>query len=134
MATDAYAVRVLGQPRGVEDPAITETQPPHLVDVEGIEPRAKHSMRDADKDRLEHQLLEEMARHHRRAFNGPVALRLILQTSEKTPTHSPNIAKNFDLSESHGRLWQSDAAPFFMAMTAKFKPSLSRAPTASPNR
>jgi len=64
------------------------------LQIENLEPRAKHSMRDADKDRLQQQVLRQMERCGRHAFRGPMALRLVVQTSEQNPTHSPNIAKN----------------------------------------
>ncbi len=64
------------------------------LDIEGIEPRAKHSMREADKDKVQEQVLREMERSGRRAFRGPIALRLLMQTSERNPAHSANIAKN----------------------------------------
>jgi len=62
--------------------------------IDGIEPRAKRSMRDGDKDEVQRQLLEQLGNLHRRAFRGPLALRLTLRTTEKTPTQSHNVAKN----------------------------------------
>lgn len=62
--------------------------------IEDVEPRAKHSMPESDKDQVQVQLLEWLVDLHRKAFRGPLALRLRLSTTEKTPTHSHNIAKN----------------------------------------
>lgn len=62
--------------------------------IDGIEPRAKHSMAEADKDEVQRQLLECLVDLRRKAFRGPLALRLTLATTEKTPTHSHHIAKN----------------------------------------
>ena len=62
--------------------------------IDGVEPRAKHSMPAADKDSVQRQLLDQLARFRRAAFRGPVALRLMLATTDRTPTHSHNVAKN----------------------------------------
>ncbi len=62
--------------------------------IEDVEPRAKHSMPESDKDQVQVQLLEWLVDLRRKAFRGPLALRLRLSTTEKTPTHSHNIAKN----------------------------------------
>jgi hypothetical protein len=62
--------------------------------IEGIEPRQKSSMPDRDKDEVQRQLLEWLVDLRRRAFQGPLALRLNLATTDKSPTHSHNIAKN----------------------------------------
>lgn len=64
------------------------------VSVDDVEPRAKHSMPQRDKDEVQGQLLKQLTKLRRRAFRGPVALRLTLRTTERTPTHSHNIAKN----------------------------------------
>jgi len=76
----------------------------HLI-VKGIEPRSKQSMPDADKDEVQRQLLRQMERMSRRAFRGPLALRLRLGTTEKQPTHSHHIAKN--LLDLFGKLRES---------------------------
>lgn len=62
--------------------------------IKGVEPRAKHSMPAADKDRVQAQLLGQLVKFRRAAFRGPVALLLTLATTDKTPTQSHNIAKN----------------------------------------
>lgn len=62
--------------------------------IEDIEPRAKNSMSVRDKDEVQRQLLDYMVRLHRRAFRGPLALRLILSTTSKNPTQSHNVTKN----------------------------------------
>jgi hypothetical protein len=62
--------------------------------IDGIEPRQKNSMPDCDKDELQIQLLATLGRYRRRAFRGPLALRLTLATTDKAPAHSHNIAKN----------------------------------------
>lgn len=62
--------------------------------IEDIEPNAKNSMPVRDKDEVQRQLLDYMVRLHRRAFRGPLALRLVLSTTSKTPTHSHNVTKN----------------------------------------
>lgn len=61
----------------------------------GIEPRAKHSMKPSDKLAIQGELLKSMLNQRRRAFRGPIALKLRVQTSERTPTHSHHIAKNY---------------------------------------
>lgn len=62
--------------------------------IDGVEPRAKHSMPDGDKDEVQKQLLKQLVDLRRNAFQGPLALRLRLATTEKVPTHSHHIAKN----------------------------------------
>jgi hypothetical protein len=62
--------------------------------IDDIEPRAKHSMPDPDKDEVQGQLLKHLVDRRRRAFQGPLALRVRLATTERSPTHSQNIAKN----------------------------------------
>lgn len=62
--------------------------------IEGVEPRAKGSMPDSDKDEVQRQLLDWLIDLKRRAFTGPLALRMMLRTTDKAPTHSHNIAKN----------------------------------------
>jgi len=62
--------------------------------IDGVEPRAKHSMPEADKYEVQRQLLEWLVDLRRKAFRGLLALRLTLATTERTPTHSHNIAKN----------------------------------------
>jgi hypothetical protein len=64
------------------------------LNIENIEPRAKASMPECDKDALQRQVLDVLLRLKRRAFRGPLALRLTLQTTAKTPTQSHTIAKN----------------------------------------
>jgi len=73
--------------------------------IDGIEPRAKHSMPDPDKDEVQGQLLKHLVDRRRRAFQGPLALRIRLATTERSPTHSQNIAKN--LLDLFGRPRQS---------------------------
>jgi hypothetical protein len=51
-------------------------------------------MPESDKDQVQVQLLEWLVDLGRKAFRGPLALRLKLSTTEKTPTHSHNVAKN----------------------------------------
>ena len=62
--------------------------------IEGIEPRAKSSMPDDHKDAIQRQLLDSLVARRRRAFRGPLALRLTIHTTDKNPAHSHNIAKN----------------------------------------
>src|SRR6266540_3355704 len=62
--------------------------------IDDIEPRAKHSMPDPDKDEVQGQLLKHLVDRRRRAFQGPLALRIRLATTERSPTHSQNIAAN----------------------------------------
>lgn len=64
------------------------------IDIAGVEPRAKHSMPESDKDEIQRQLLQQLSKRRRLAFRGPLVLRLDLATSHKTPSHSHNIAKN----------------------------------------
>lgn len=51
-------------------------------------------MPDADKDDVQRKLLLQMERMGRRAFRGPLALRMRLETTEKQPTHSHHSVKN----------------------------------------
>src|SRR5689334_772414 len=62
--------------------------------IDGIEPRAKHSMRECEKDEVQQQILHQLARTRRRALRGPLTLRLNIGTSHKTPALSHTIAKN----------------------------------------
>ena len=62
--------------------------------ITGIEPRRKEAMPEADKDEVQLQVLRQMESSGRRAFRGPIALRLRLDTTEKNPTHSHHVAKN----------------------------------------
>jgi hypothetical protein len=62
--------------------------------IKGIEPRQKGSMTSYEKEVVQKQLLEALVRQRRRAFRGPLALRLTLWTTDKVPPHSHNIAKN----------------------------------------
>jgi hypothetical protein len=62
--------------------------------IDDVEPRAKHSMSESDKDEVQRQLLDRLVGLHRRAFRGPLALRLRLCTTDKAPTQSHNVAKN----------------------------------------
>ncbi len=62
--------------------------------IKDVEPRRKNSMADGNKDGVQTQLLEHLVQTRRRAFRGPVALKLDLQTTADSPTHSHNIAKN----------------------------------------
>lgn len=62
--------------------------------IYGVEPRAKHSMPSAEKTEIQRQILATMSNTRRRAFTGPVALRIRMHTTEKTPTHAHHIAKN----------------------------------------
>jgi hypothetical protein len=64
------------------------------VEIEGVEPRAKRSMPESDKDEVQRQLLQQLSKRRRLAFRGPLVLRLNLATSHKTPSHSHNVAKN----------------------------------------
>lgn len=76
--------------------------------INGVEPRRKQSMPGRDKDEVQRQLLDWLVTLRRTAFRGPLALRLMLQTADKNPTHSHHIAKNLlDLFSTPrpGLLW-----------------------------
>jgi hypothetical protein len=62
--------------------------------TQDVEPRAKGSMPNADKDKLQSQLIQCLTSSRRRAFRSAVALRITLATTNKTPTHPHHIAKN----------------------------------------
>ena len=62
--------------------------------IDGVEPRAKDSMRNGDKDEVQRRLLKSLTDMRRKAFRGPLALQLTLATTARNPTHSHNIAKN----------------------------------------
>jgi hypothetical protein len=62
--------------------------------VDDIEPRAKASMAECDKVELQRQLLHRLKDQGRRAFRGPLALRLSVRTTGNMPAHSHHIAKN----------------------------------------
>lgn len=63
-------------------------------DVEGVEPRSKKAMPERDRNKVQEKLLGLLVNQHRRAFRSPLALQLRLNTTESTPSHSHNIAKN----------------------------------------
>jgi len=65
-----------------------------MFHVDGIEPRAKHSMPPSDKREIQRQLLKQLVDRRRRPFQGLLALELNLATTERMPTHSHHIAKN----------------------------------------
>ncbi len=65
-----------------------------LVSIEGVEPRSKKAMPESDKDEVQRQLLKALQGLRRRAFRGPVALSMLLATTETTPSYSHHIAKN----------------------------------------
>ena len=62
--------------------------------IEGVEPERKESMAEADKEKIQHAVLEHLKRFGRRSFRGPIALRISLETTKKTPTHLQHVAKN----------------------------------------
>jgi hypothetical protein len=62
--------------------------------IDGVEPGSKKSMSSEDKDEIQKQLLEVLIKWRRRAFQGPILLRLNIYTSEKSPPHIQTIAKN----------------------------------------
>jgi hypothetical protein len=65
-----------------------------MFSIKGIEPRAKKSMPETDKDAVQSQLLASLVAQNRNAFRGPLALQVWISTTEKKPTHSHHIAKN----------------------------------------
>jgi hypothetical protein len=62
--------------------------------IANVEPRAKHPMSNEDKDEIQEQLLNQLTSQNRRESRGPLALSLIVSTTEKTPTQAHRIAKN----------------------------------------
>jgi hypothetical protein len=63
--------------------------------LEGIEPAAKKSMPLEDKVAVQRVVTEQLAMLKRGPFRGPIALRLVFETSRSTPAHIQSIAKNF---------------------------------------
>ncbi|MES0009261.1 hypothetical protein NKK52_31960 [Mesorhizobium sp. C277A] len=61
--------------------------------VHDIEPQSKR-MRDADRDRFQTAVSEQMATFSRAPFNGPVALKIDLATTSRTAPQAHTIAKN----------------------------------------
>jgi hypothetical protein len=51
-------------------------------------------MSEDDKDSIQRQLLKTLNDRSRRAFRGPLALRLSIETTANTPAHLHTIAKN----------------------------------------
>jgi hypothetical protein len=55
---------------------------------------SKQGMSNTDKDQFQEQIVRALARFRRRAFGGPIALDLSINTTDKTPSHAHTIAKN----------------------------------------
>jgi hypothetical protein len=64
------------------------------VSFPDVEPRKKSSMPTAAKAAIQETLLANLKARSRRPFTGPVAIRLVLQTTDKNPTQSHHVAKN----------------------------------------
>ncbi len=84
----------LASPRGILAQHRRRRRERIYLHIEGVEPRKKETMPDADKDKIQSKLLEYLQDFGRRAFRGPIALKVRLQTTEKTPTYSHHVAKN----------------------------------------
>ena len=63
------------------------------VSVHDVEPQSKR-MPDADRDRFQAAVSEQMATFSRRPFAGPVALKIDLATTSRTAPQAHTIAKN----------------------------------------
>jgi hypothetical protein len=62
--------------------------------IDDIEPSAKHVMGDRDKDEVQRQLLKWLVDLGRKAYRGPLALRLTFATTVRNPPHIHQITKN----------------------------------------
>jgi hypothetical protein len=87
------------------------------LEVQGIEPRRKGAMPDADAAAFQGEIREQLRKQRRRPFRGPVVLRLRFQTTDRNPGHIHTITKNFldllgrdnDTSRyPHGLLYNDD--------------------------
>lgn len=86
------------------------------LEVQGIEPRGKSATPEADTAAFQSEIRDQLRRERRRAFRGPVVLRLRFQTTDRNPGHIHTITKNFlDLlgrhslhKNSHGLLYDDD--------------------------
>jgi Holliday junction resolvase RusA-like endonuclease len=65
-----------------------------LITVEGVEPRSKSGMPDADKRRLRDSVRGAMQAKSRRPFRGPIALHVSAETTASNPPHAQTVAKN----------------------------------------
>ena len=64
------------------------------LDIEGIEPRSKNATPNADKALIQQTVLAYLTKHRRRAFRCPLAIKVRLETTERTPAHPHTIIKN----------------------------------------
>jgi hypothetical protein len=64
------------------------------IDIKGVEPRSKNAMPDSDKVLIQQNVLDQLVRRRRRAFRGQLAVKIMLETTERTPAHPHTIVKN----------------------------------------
>lgn len=64
------------------------------ISISGIEPRSKSSMSRSEKQAIQQQLLHHIRDRGRRAYRGPIVLKIRLNTTDQTPAHPHTITKN----------------------------------------
>ena len=64
------------------------------LDVLGVEPRGK-TMRSNERLRFQSAVLRQLRERRRRAYRGPLVLRLRIKTTSETPGHIHTLTKNF---------------------------------------
>jgi hypothetical protein len=84
----------LASPKGVLAQHRRRRRSRIYLHIEDVEPEQKKSMTEAAKDKIQQAVVTYLEKYDRRAFTGPIALRISLQTTEKSPTHLHHIAKN----------------------------------------
>lgn len=62
--------------------------------VEDIEPRGKKGMSLDDKLSFQRQVVEQMEDLRRKAFKGPILLKMSLSTTDANPNHAHTVTKN----------------------------------------
>jgi len=62
--------------------------------IEDIEPRGKKGMPLGDKLNFQRQVVEQMGDLHRKAFKGPILLKMSLSTTGSNPNHAHTVTKN----------------------------------------
>jgi hypothetical protein len=64
------------------------------LDIDGVEPRSKKAMPEADKALIQQNVLAHLTAYRRRAFRCALAMKVRLETTERTPAHRHTIVKN----------------------------------------
>lgn len=62
--------------------------------IEDIEPRGKKGMPLVDKLSFQRQVVEQMRDLNRKAFKGPILLKMSFSTTDRNPNHAHTVTKN----------------------------------------